>query len=189
MYVQQGQRGGYVVEWRTLGAIATIQRGTRVVKKDLLHDGQYPVFQNCLTPMGYYNQCNCEAEMTYVISAGAAGEIGYCRSKFWAADDCLVFRNLNGVLNRYIYHYLLTKRPYIKSNVRKASIPRLSRTVIDNIEIPVPPIEKQERIITILDRFDKLCNDITDGLPAEIAARQKQYEYYRNKLLDFKELP
>ena len=56
------------------------------------------------------------------------------------------------------------------------------------IVLPVPLIEEQERIVKILDRFDKLCNDISEGLPAEIEARQKQYEYYRDKLLNFKEM-
>lgn len=51
--------------------------------------------------------------------------------------------------------------------------------------IPLPPINEQERIVEILDRFDKLCNDLSEGLPAEIEARQKQYEYYRDKLLQF----
>ena len=55
-------------------------------------------------------------------------------------------------------------------------------------EIPVPSLEEQQRIVDILDRFDKLCNDISEGLPAEIEARQKQYEYYRDKLLTFKPL-
>ena len=59
---------------------------------------------------------------------------------------------------------------------------------VAEIEIPLPPLEEQERIVEILDRFDKLCNGITVGLPAEIEARQKQYEYYRDKLLTFKEL-
>jgi type I restriction enzyme S subunit len=54
--------------------------------------------------------------------------------------------------------------------------------------IPIPSLEEQSRIVAILDRFDALCNDITAGLPAEIEARQKQYEYYRDKLLTFKEL-
>ena len=57
--------------------------------------------------------------------------------------------------------------------------------VIENIDIPVPPIKEQERIINILDRFDALCNDISACLPAEIEARQKQYEYYRDKILTF----
>ena len=70
----------------------------------------------------------------------------------------------------------------IKSKVVHSSVP-----AIKEIEIPLPPIEEQERIVKILDRFDKLCNDISEGLPAEIEARQKQYEYYRDKLLSFDE--
>ena len=57
-----------------------------------------------------------------------------------------------------------------------------------NFPVPVPPLVVQQRIVDILDRFDTLCNDISSGLPAEIEARQKQYEYYRDKLLTFKEL-
>ena len=59
---------------------------------------------------------------------------------------------------------------------------------LEKIELPVPPLSEQQRIVDILDRFDALCNDITSGLPAEIEARKKQYEYYRDKLLTFKEL-
>lgn len=59
---------------------------------------------------------------------------------------------------------------------------------VRNLEIPIPPLEEQRRIVSILDRFDTLCNDLTSGLPAEIEARKKQYEYYRDKLLSFKEL-
>ena len=58
---------------------------------------------------------------------------------------------------------------------------------LKKISIPLPALDEQRRIVAILDRFDALCNDLTSGLPAEIAARQKQYEYYRDKLLTFKE--
>jgi type I restriction enzyme S subunit len=71
----------------------------------------------------------------------------------------------------------------VKSKVVHSSVPALKEIVI-----PIPPLEEQERIVSILDRFDTLCNDITAGLPAEIEARKKQYEYYRDKLLSFKEL-
>ena len=59
--------------------------------------------------------------------------------------------------------------------------------VMASIKIPLPSIESQRRIVAILDRFDALCNDLSSGLPAEIEARRKQYEYYRDKLLTFKE--
>ena len=58
----------------------------------------------------------------------------------------------------------------------------------NKIPVPVPPLKNKERIVAILDRFDALCNDLTSGIPAEIEARQKQYEYYRDKLLSFKEV-
>ena len=61
----------------------------------------------------------------------------------------------------------------------------MSRTDIESVVVPVPPLELQNRIVGILDRFDAICNDLTSGLPAEIEARQKQYEYYRDKLLTF----
>ena len=58
---------------------------------------------------------------------------------------------------------------------------------LNYIVVPLPPLEVQEKIVEMLDKFDKLCNDLSEGLPAEIEARQKQYEYYRDKLLSFQE--
>jgi type I restriction enzyme S subunit len=73
-------------------------------------------------------------------------------------------------------------------NAKGAKMPRGDKTAIMKYPIPVPPLEEQERVVAILDRFDALCNDLNSGLPAEIEARQKQYEYYRDKLLSFKEV-
>ena len=89
----------------------------------------------------------------------------------------------------YLYHYLKTQY----ENLRQLSSGDgtrggLNLKMIDNYLIPLPPLEEQQRIVDILDRFDKLCNDISEGLPAEIEIRQKQYEYYREKLLSFKKL-
>ena len=64
--------------------------------------------------------------------------------------------------------------------------PKLMSNVVERISIPLPPLAEQERIVAILDKFDALVNDISEGLPAEIEARRKQYEYYREKLLTFK---
>jgi len=174
-----------IVSRKKIKDIATISRGIRVVKNDLSENFTYPVFQNKLAPMGFYHTFNTKKDTTYLISAGAAGQIGFSEVDFWAADDCLVFTELLDVNSKYLYYYLLTQQSYILSMVRKASIPRLSRTVIENLEIPIPPLEEQERIVSILDKFSSLVNDIKEGLPAEIELRRKQYEYYRNKLLTF----
>ena len=69
-----------------------------------------------------------------------------------------------------------------------ATPPKINKDAIGRVKILLPPIEEQRRIVEVLKRFDSLCNDISSGLPAEIEARRKQYEYYRDKLLTFKEL-
>ncbi|MDE6425228.1 MAG: restriction endonuclease subunit S [Ruminococcus sp.] len=174
------------VEYKALGEITTVSRGIRVVKKQLETTGNIPVYQNSMTPLGYYKKSNCKLNTTFVIGAGAAGEIGFSSVEFWAADDCYYFVCSEKILDRFLYYALLCQYTFIKLQVRKASIPRLARSVIENLKIPVPPIEEQEKIVKILDKFDTLCNDLTNGIPAEINARQKQYEYYRDRLLQFK---
>ena len=165
-----------------------ICRGIRVVKEQLNESNPIPVYQNSLTPLGFHNIYNVNADTSFVIAAGAAGEIGYSNINFWAADDCFYFETSGDFLNKFLYYILLKNKFLLHSKVRKASIPRLSRQAIEQLKIPIIPMEQQQRIVDILDRFDKLCNDISEGLPAEIEARQKQYEYYRDKLLTFKQL-
>lgn len=108
-------------------------------------------------------------------------------------DDCCLGQNVAiihpNICKRFLFYVLnsLEIKQWIDKNVKGASQKSFSLADIRRIPIPVPTLEEQERIVAILDRFDTLCNDITSGLPAEIEARQKQYEYYRDKLLSFKE--
>ena len=74
------------------------------------------------------------------------------------------------------------------NNLKKGNFSSIDMTKFNQFKIPLPPIEEQERIVNILDKFDTLCNDLTTGIPAEIVLRKKQYEYYRDKLLSFKEI-
>ena len=173
------------VEYKRLGNIAIIERGKRVVRNDLSQEIGYPVYQNALKPLGYYTDKNRNANSVFIIGAGAAGEIGYSYVDYWAADDCFTFVCDDKLNQRYLYFLLMSKQAYLKNNVRKSSIPRLPRIALENMEIPVPPLSVQENIVKILDRFDKLNNDMSKGLPAEIEARKKQYEYYRDTLLSF----
>ena len=175
------------VKWVLLGDVAMVGGGKRVIRNELDDAGRYPVYQNSLKPLGYYSKTNCNAG-TYVICAGAAGDVGYSYDNFWAADDCAYFMCSEDLDNRYLYHVLMNSQTYLKSNVRKASIPRISRLSIEKLKIPLPSRSIQEKIVRILDSFDKLTTDISEGLPAEIEARKKQYEYYRDKILYFEEL-
>ena len=172
------------VEYRKLGEVCKISRGIRVTRDVLFAEGLYPVYQNALKPLGYFNKTNRKAYTTFIIGAGAAGQIGFSEMSFWAAYDCYTFDELQGINDKYIYYFLQTKQHFINSNVRRSSIPRISRDVFAKIEIPIPPIEVQEEIVRILDHFA----DLAAELQAELQARQEQYEYYRNKLLTFSEI-
>ena len=173
-------------EWKTLGKLGIINRGKRVVKSQLTTEGVYPVYQNSLQPLGYFDKSNVKANTTFMITAGAAGEIGYSNCAFWSADDCYYFDCPKDVLDdRFLYHSLKKQQNKIFSQVRKASIPRLGRNSVENIKIPIPPLSVQNQIVAILDKFDHLTSSITDGLPKEIELRRKQYEHYRELLLGF----
>ena len=169
------------VEYTTLGNIAEIKRGVRVVKSDLEIEGSIPVYQNSLTPLGYYSKSNFNADTTFVIGAGAAGEIGYSAIPYWGADDCYSIICSSKIISEYVYYQLSNNQIFLKSRVRTASIPRLARTAIEQFPIPIPPIEVQEEIVRILDTFSAHAAE----LQAELQARKEQYEYYRNLLLTF----
>ncbi|MGF0141945.1 restriction endonuclease subunit S [Streptococcus hyointestinalis] len=167
-----------------LGAICDVVRGKRVVKSQLHPSEGYPVYQNSLTTLGYFEHYNREAETAFLISAGAAGEVGYTRSRCWTADDVWTF-DTEVIGQRYLYYLLMSKQETVKAQVRKASVPRLSKSSIENLVFILPPLDQQDSIVAILDRFDTLTTDLSQGLPAEIEQRQKQYEYWRDQLLQF----
>lgn len=169
------------VDYTTLGKACEIKRGIRVVKNDLLQEGTIPVYQNSLTPLGYYNNFNFYADTTFVIGAGAAGDIGYSSVPYWGADDCYSIICSKKLISKYVYYILSNNQLFLKSRVRTASIPRLSRADIEKFPIPVPPLEVQEEIVRILDTFSAHAAE----LQAELQARKEQYEYYRNLLLTF----
>ncbi|RIY21800.1 type I restriction endonuclease, partial [Bifidobacteriaceae bacterium VN002] len=92
------------------------------------------------------------------------------------------------IITKYYYYFITSEkiRNSIISRKNPSSQGYIKAGNIENLQIPVPPLEVQRQIVQILDRFDALCNDLTQGLPAEIEARRKQYEYYRDLLLTFK---
>lgn len=131
----------------------------------------------------------CNKEDILVTRTGSTGKIitgveGCFHNNFFKVNPII------DINKKYLFHVLNSTEMY-KEMLRIASggtVPDLPHSKFYNMEIPVPTLEEQERLVNILNKFDKLVNDIQEGLPAEIEARRKQYEYYRNKLLSFEEL-
>ena len=105
--------------------------------------------------------------------------------KNWVNNHAHVLKFDTYELRRYVEIYLnsIDLSKFISGGAQ----PKLNQENLNKIVLPIPKEEKVKDIVNILDRFDSLCNDLSAGLPAEIEARQKQYEYYRDKLLTFKE--
>lgn len=164
-----------------------ITRGVRLVRKQLEASGVYAVYQNSLKPLGYYDTFNHSGGQAFVISAGSAGEIGWSDKGFWAADDCFCFECPEEINQRYLFYSLQSQHETILRKVRRAAIPRLPRNALEELVINIPSLEEQKRIVIVLDKFYSLSNSLTDGLPAEVEARRKQYEHYRDLLLTFRE--
>lgn len=106
--------------------------------------------------------------------------------KNWVNNHAHVLEFENATTQRFVQYYInmIDVSKYVSGGAQ----PKLNQENLNSIILPIPPIELQEKIVSILDRFETLVNDLTQGLPAEIAAVKEQYEYYRNKLLTFKQL-
>ena len=88
---------------------------------------------------------------------------------------------------KYAFYFFFKIDEWCKQNTNVSSFSSVDMSKLKKYKFPIPPIEKQREIVSILDRFDALCNDLAAGLPAEIEARKKQYEFYRDRLLSFKD--
>ena len=173
-------------EWKTLGEVCTILRGKRLTKSELSADEQYPVFHGGIEPLGFYKECNREADTVMIINVGAsAGTVGYSDKKFWSSDGCYCLSKSDLFIPKFMYYLLQKCELELKSKVRYAGIPTLDSDVIKRIKIALPSLEEQARIVAILDKFEKLITSMEEGIPAEQAAQQKRYEYYRDLLLTF----
>ena len=121
------------------------------------------------------------------ISGATAGRCAINKIPLTTNQHCLNLEvDPEMALYRYVYYCICAKQEELLAK-KEGARGDLNSTRILSLQIDLPSIEKQKRIVSILDRFDAICNDLTSGLPAEIEARQKQYEYYRDKLLTFKE--
>ena len=174
------------IEYKKISEFSRVLRGKRLTKNLLASEGKYPVFHGGIEPLGFFDNFNRKENTVMVINVGAsAGSVGFCDQKFWSSDGCFCLDHSEIVDNKYLYFAVSQQESYLKSRVRVAGIPTLHNSVLENLVIPIPPLPVQKRIARILDNFETLTNSITEGLPHEIALRQKQYEYYRDLLFSF----
>ena len=163
--------------------IQTVTPKFKVKRNDYLNEGNYPIIsQEEEYISGYWNISDENIKNDKYVCFGDHSEhLKYVDFQFVQGADGLKIINTDEskVIAKYLYYSLLS------NYVRKNNYERHFKYLLD-VDVKIPSIEEQQRIVDILDRFDTLCNDISSGLPAEIEARQKQYEYYRDKLLTFK---
>ena len=167
-----------------LREVSSIIRGKRVTKRDVKERGDYPVISGGESPMGYYDTFNREANTITIAQYGAAGYVDFQKNKFWANDVCYSILPFESVDNKYLYYTLKSKQNFIYSIRNTDAVPfSLPINTLYSIQIPLPHIKVQEEIVKILDSFTNLI----DALNEELSLRQKQFEYYREKLLTFDE--
>lgn len=182
---------GIEVEWKALGDVTSVLRGKRLTKNLLSAEEKFPVFHGGLEPLGYYNKSNRPANTVMIINVGAsAGTVGYSTVDFWSSDGCFCLEHNELLNNRFLYFALIGYQSLLKSKVRVAGIPTLDAIVVNKLLIPIPCPENPEKslaiqseIVRILDKFTALTAELT----AELNMRKKQYNYYRDQLLTFKE--
>jgi type I restriction enzyme S subunit len=123
-----------------------------------------------------------------VTLQGSIGRVAITQYDCYVDRTLAIFSDYKIDINKKYFAYQIQAKFSIeKERARGSTIKTITKEEFTQFKIPVPSLEEQERIVAILNKFDALVNDISEGLPAEIAARRQQYEYYRNRLLTFEE--
>ncbi len=199
---------GKAVEWKTLGEIGKFVRGSGLLKKDLvdsgvgcIHYGQVYTYYGMFTDK---TKSFVSKEVSKKLKKAQKGDLiivttsenveDVCKTVVWLGEEEICISGETYIFKhnqnpKYLAYYLQTKEFYKFKirNVTGAKVTRVHGDQLKKFKIPIPSLAEQERIVKMLDNFNTLINDTSIGLPAEIEARRKQYEYYLAKLLDFKE--
>jgi type I restriction enzyme S subunit len=166
---------------KQLSDICSVHTGSQLNRDKMLDVGQFPVINGGKIASGYSNSYN-EQGQTITISQGgeSAGFVNWIGTNFWAGAHCYVVRPMESVDNRFLYHSLKNSEYSLQASKQGAGIPGLNRKTLLKHLIFVPSLIEQKRIVSILDTFI----DAIDNIQKQIEQRKKQFEFFRNKLLD-----
>jgi len=177
------------VKFVPLADIADISTGSSNTNEGLV-EGKYPFYVRSQEPL---RKNEYEYDETAIITAGDGVGVGkvfhYVEGKYALHQRAYrIHINTPEVLPRYYFHYMRSAfLPYIQKIMFQGSVASIRRPMLNQFPVPIPALDVQERLVNVLDNFESICSDLNIGLPAEIEARQKQYEYYRDLLLTFAE--
>lgn len=177
------------VKWMNLGEVYDIKAGKSIPASEISSkrtgEKRFPCYGgNGLR--GYVSLFNQEGEKVLIGRQGAlCGNVNFAEDQFYATEHAIVVSDRGYCLPRYTFYLLIIMN--LNQYKTAGAQPGLSVSRLEKILLPIPSISEQQRIVSVIDKFETLVNDLTEGLPAEIAAVQEQYEYYRNKLLTFKQ--
>ena len=168
-----------MVEWKKLGDVCSFNRGRTITAKDAI-EGVVPVIAGGQTPSYYHNEANRNGESITVAGSGAyAGFIAYWDQPIFVSDAFTV-EPAENLLHKYVFHWLKMNQQRIFDTQKGAGVPHVHGKDIAGFNIPIPSLSEQTRIVGILDTF----TDSIENLKQQIAERRKQYEFYRDQLLD-----
>ena len=173
------------VQEKRLGDIALIKTGRKF--EGAFGSGLLPYVNGGVEPSGWVSCANNPGMVITIPSRGSVGVVGFQWDQFWLGPLCYAVTPKEGVDPRFLYHQLKRQQTRLVALQQTGSIPALNKKELVGFVIDVPPLYVQRRIADVLDDFDALVNDLSSGLPAEIAARRQQYEYYRDRLFTFPE--
>lgn len=135
-----------------------------------------------------HSTSNKSGETVVVARSGAyAGFVSFWEVPIFLTDAFSIHPNTSRIRPKFLYYWLKAQQESLHTKKKGSGVPHVRIREIESRTIPVPPLNEQQSIVETLDNFDALVNDISIGLPAELAARRRQYEYYRDKLLTFDE--
>ena len=183
----------YRVEWEKVSSFCKRQKGINITAKEMkelaTEDGTVKIFAGGNTiaylDVEVVGKDNIIDKPSIIVKSRGNIDFEYYDGMFSHKNEMWSY-SINSENNiKYLYYYLKNNIEYFRSRAISGKLPQIATGITDNYRIPIPPLHVQQHVVNILDKFDTLVNDIKEGLPKEIEQRQKQYEYWRECLLNF----